>query len=182
MHTDKAREIIAAHATVDRALANLRNAGAMTTDDPKAQELLERAGDSYASAYAALYCLQVEVVDVVTPVEAEQATENPDPFGVFALDSVVWITGDGYGHGYVQASTENLAEGHVAVRFEEDGKWRGQPVPKGAVVSIPATELAKDPPVPAAITPGDGTAPGAEAPRGEASSAQGEAKPPPAAA
>lgn len=50
MNTDQARRIIALHDNAERALANLRNAGAMSTDDPRATEMLESAGDAYAEA------------------------------------------------------------------------------------------------------------------------------------
>lgn len=54
MNTEQARRIIALHNNHDRALANLRNAGAMSTDDPRAIELLESAGDAYAASLADL--------------------------------------------------------------------------------------------------------------------------------
>ena len=54
MNTEQARSIIAAEDARDRALANIRNAGAMSTDDPRATELLEEAGDAYAVATANL--------------------------------------------------------------------------------------------------------------------------------
>lgn len=54
MNTDQARRVITLHDNADRALANLRNAGAMSIDDPRATEMLESAGDAYAEATTAL--------------------------------------------------------------------------------------------------------------------------------
>lgn len=61
MHTDQARRLITLHDNLDRSLLNLRNAGAMSTDDPRATELLEEAGDAYAESLVALFSEQVPI-------------------------------------------------------------------------------------------------------------------------
>lgn len=67
MNTDQARRLITLHDNADRALANLRNAGAMSTDDPRATELLEEAGDAYAEAMVALTEAQDAIIDGPLP-------------------------------------------------------------------------------------------------------------------
>lgn len=82
MNTDQARRLVALHSSVDAALANLRNANAMLTDDPRAEQLLEEAGDAYAEAHAALFTEQERVFNPllkapVTPSEPPSAPETP---------------------------------------------------------------------------------------------------------
>lgn len=75
MNTDQARRLVALHDNYDRALGNLRNANAMSSDDPRATELLEEAGDAYAGALAALVSDQ----EVVThPLLKARITFDPD--------------------------------------------------------------------------------------------------------
>lgn len=69
MNIDKARRLITLHDNADRALSNLRNAGAMSTDDPRATELLEEAGDAYAEALVALTETQDSILDIAPPPE-----------------------------------------------------------------------------------------------------------------
>lgn len=69
MQTDQARRIIALHDQHDRALANLRNAAAMSTDDPRATELLEEAGDAYAEATANLARGSAEAFERATELQ-----------------------------------------------------------------------------------------------------------------
>jgi len=75
MDTEQGRAIVAAHDNFDRALANIRNAVAMSTDDPRATELLESAGDAYAEAAANLDAVQ----SAVLPSRGEVVAIAPDP-------------------------------------------------------------------------------------------------------
>jgi hypothetical protein len=61
MNTDQARHLVTLHDNADRAIANLRNANAMATDDPRSTELLEEAGDAYAESLVALFSEQVPI-------------------------------------------------------------------------------------------------------------------------
>lgn len=84
MDTEQARQLITLHDNADRALANLRNAGAMSTDDPRATELLEGAGDAYAQSIAALWAEQSgltepSLADVVRWSAGVESAPAPDP-------------------------------------------------------------------------------------------------------
>lgn len=71
MNIDQARRLVTLHDNVDRALANLRNANSMASDDPRAPELLSEAGDAYAEALTALYTEQAAVVSGHTVLREE---------------------------------------------------------------------------------------------------------------
>lgn len=79
MHTDQARRIITLHDNADRALANLRNAGAMSTDDPRAAEMLESAGDAYAESIAALCAEEAEIIGEYRADRQATVVESPGP-------------------------------------------------------------------------------------------------------
>lgn len=91
MNTDLARQIIDAHARYDSALANLRNAGAMSTDDARAESILESAGDAYAAACEGVEHVQSLALAILgkhpalprPPSDAASAPETPseDPEG-----------------------------------------------------------------------------------------------------
>lgn len=76
MNIDQARRLIALHDNADRALANLRNAGAMASDDSRSTEMLESAGDAYAAALSELEAMQTAIV-----LTAPYAAETPQQAG-----------------------------------------------------------------------------------------------------
>lgn len=145
MDTTQARRIITLHDNADRALANLRNAGSMMTDDPRAPQLLEEAGDAYAEAFAALFTGQERVCHpllkaVVTPTDPSAAPPVDD--GPLAPGKGVSINeGAGSGAGFVEADVEGIAEGNVAVRLTTAGAFRGEQFPEGATISVPVASL-----------------------------------------
>jgi hypothetical protein len=82
MNADQARRLITLHDNADRALANLRNANSMSTDDPRATELLETAGDAYAEWIKAIWgaqsaLLEPSLVDVVRSTSGVESAEAP---------------------------------------------------------------------------------------------------------
>lgn len=79
MDTQRARDITAAHDAQDRSVANLRNAVAMSADDPRATQLLEEAGDAYAVSTKRLLELQVDTIETIdaAALAAEQAATGP---------------------------------------------------------------------------------------------------------
>lgn len=84
MDTEQARQLITLHDNADRALLNLRNAGAMSSDDPRATELLETAGDAYAESIKAIWGAQSALVepsltDVVRATAGVEPAPAPDP-------------------------------------------------------------------------------------------------------
>lgn len=157
MHTDQARRLVTLHDNADRALANLRNANSMSTDDPRATELLEEGGDAYAEAVKALYAEQATLVDDgegMTPADAAAAEDGFEP------GKAVWIVGeDGScaGAGFVQAGVEGIAEGNVGVRLTTEATVAGESFPEGATISVPAASLSLD----ASKVPGAGETPAA---------------------
>jgi hypothetical protein len=79
MNTDQARRIITLHDNAERALANLRNAGAMSTDDPRATEMLESAGGAYLGAIASLHAEEAELIGIYRdPSASEQPAGDCD--------------------------------------------------------------------------------------------------------
>jgi hypothetical protein len=76
MNTDLARQIIDAHARYDSALANLRNAGAMSTDDARAESILESAGDAYVAAVD-----ELDRVQALSDAASAPETPSEDPEG-----------------------------------------------------------------------------------------------------
>lgn len=73
MDTEQARSIVAQHDTKNRALLNLRNAAAMSSDDPRATEMLENAGDAYAAAQTKLAEVNARASAALNPYELPQA-------------------------------------------------------------------------------------------------------------
>lgn len=86
METAMARKMIDAEATVDRAKRNLTNAGAMHADDPKAVELLERAGDSYAVALFDRETVYREAMALAPMVEPVREAESPAEHAAASTD------------------------------------------------------------------------------------------------
>lgn len=155
MNTDQARRLITLHDNADRALANLRNAGAMSSDDPRATEMLESAGDAYAEATKHLAHGSAEAFE--SALEAAVASEKPvepgpptQPSGSApgAEDSqlVQIVPGEGSGAGFVEANVEGIAEGNVAVRLTTAGVFRGEQFPEGATISVPVKALTLEQP------------------------------------
>lgn len=178
MNTDQGRRLVTLHDNAERALANLRNANSMSTDDPRATELLETAGDAYAKANAALFTEQTKVVsplmaaslaDVVRSTAGIESPPAPRP-EIFEPGKAVWIKGeDGScaSAGFVAELGENdpvLAEGYVAVRLTTDAKIGGEDIPPDTVVSIPAASLSTDP----SEVPGAGETPIDDSGKGQA--------------
>lgn len=168
MNTDQARHIVALHDDADRALANLRNAAAMATDDPRAPELLERAGDAYAEAMAAL-CAEQFALRVEREGEAASLTGAAAAEAVAAADGyepgkAVWIVEeDSRGAGFVEAGVKGIVAGNIAVHLTTDAVFRGERLPEGATISVPTTCLSLEAPAddpPAAETPADGSSEG----------------------
>lgn len=158
MHTDQARQIIAAHDTVDRCLANLRNAGAMTADDPKSQELLERAGDSYAVGVGNLLALQAEVGvfpefgergsvgDPGLPGEPGPDGEAGSPPPVFESGKAVYLVGEGNtGAGFVSEHQKVAPDGMVAVRLTTAATYSGDDHAEGSTITVPAADVSLEP-------------------------------------
>ena len=86
MKTDQARAILAAADNRDRALANLRNAAAMSTDDPRATEMLESAGDAYVAAVLeAAVQTQPDVPGFAVSNHPDPALEADEPTGPAAV-------------------------------------------------------------------------------------------------
>lgn len=87
MQTEQSRAILAAVEARDRAVNNLRNAVAMSVDDPRAKQLLEEAGDSYAAAVERLEGIDRSVVgpradlfavtSIAPPGDPASAPETP---------------------------------------------------------------------------------------------------------
>lgn len=144
MDTEQARRLITLHDNADRALLNLRNAGAMSTDDPRARQLLEEAGDAYAESHAVLLAEQERVCHPLLKMPATGPESHPGPTGVPGPDDwsapgkgVQIIPGEGSGAGFVEANVEGIADGNVAVRLTTPGALRGEQFPEGATVSVP---------------------------------------------
>lgn len=146
MHTDQARKLVTLHDNADRALANLRNANSMSTDDPRATELLEDAGDAYAETLTALRRAQETILNplrVVEDVGEALAVDYPEGY---EPGKAAWIVGgdveDGnVGAGVIVPPVEGVAEGNVALRLATDAKFRGEDFPRGATISVPTTAL-----------------------------------------
>lgn len=156
METDQARRLVTLHDNADRALANLRNANAMATDDPRAPELLEEAGDAYAESFTGLAEAQDAIIDAAAPPEGglldevaevgKDLTANPEGF---EPGKAAWIVGgdvgDG-GAGFIADGVEGVAEGNVALRLTTPAKYKGSDYPEGATISVPVEALALEQP------------------------------------
>lgn len=87
MDTEQARNIATAHDNFDGALANLRNAVAMPTDDPRSKELLEAASDSYWGAAYELEELKAAAINSHLREMHSQVSPKPK----FALGEIVLV-------------------------------------------------------------------------------------------
>ena len=178
MDIDQARRIATAHDNFDGALANLRNAAAMPTDDPRAKELLEKAGDSYEGAYRELH--EMQSVGSWPSLEAVPKVPN-DP--IFKLGDVVLVDEGPRGPQRITKVEPGMipSVNADATIGEEPGYWynvepEGGGAPYRAVeYNLMLVKNAEPPSQPA------GTAPGAEEPKGEPSPVQDDAEPPAAA-
>jgi hypothetical protein len=151
VNTDQARRIVALHDDADRALANLRNAAAMATDDPRAPELLERAGDAYAEAITELDSAQTAIV-------LRHGVDERDLFGAEdrarqALAGVSQVPAQP-SRSAPGAEDPQPASGQVQPEAE-----RGTPAEVRETVPVPRPEAPADAP-PAPETDGDGSGEG----------------------
>jgi hypothetical protein len=80
MDTEQARAILRANEAKTQALRNLENAARMSTDDARAKEMLEAAGDAYANAVAALRNVDLEAAPLLMP-DGTLVTHGRGEFG-----------------------------------------------------------------------------------------------------
>lgn len=160
MRTDQAQRLVTLHDNADRALANLRNAAAMSREDPRATELLEEGGDAYAETLVALTEAQDAIIDASAPPEGglldseDRAREAAAGVGYpegYEPGKAAWIVGgdadDGnFGAGIIVDGVGGVVEGNVALRLTAPAKFRGQEFPEGATISVPTTTLTLEQP------------------------------------
>lgn len=169
MDTEQSRRLITLHDNADRAVLNLRNAGAMSTDDPRATELLEEAGDAYAEAFTALFTEQERVCHPLLKASSVTGPEShAGPTGVpgqpegFEPGKAAWIVKDGHGAGFIEARGD-MTEGFLPVRLTTDAHFRDQDFPEGATIAVAVDCLSLEAPADAASAAeggGDGTGEG----------------------
>lgn len=161
MQTDQSRRLVTLHDNADRALANLRNANSMSTDDPRATELLEEAGDAYAEAMAALFTEQIAVCAPylkATSIAEEMFDEAAaaDLSADFEPGKAAYIVEDGHGAGFIE-DRGDMNEGYLPLRLTTDAHFRGQDFDEGHTIAVAVDCLSLEAPADAASVAETGT-------------------------